>query len=110
MFQKAPSDVIDLITVCFHFNPARRPSAVELLQHVFVSEFHNEEEVGALSLPHMLGSLSNKPYYVTISTYEDCLVFPPHSNVCMHVCMTAYFVFILYICVWVYWVYVCMTV
>eukprot|EP01036_Dinobryon_divergens_P032200 gene32200-41741_t len=56
VFQKAPEDVIDLITVCFHFNPARRPSAVELLQHVFVSEFHNEEEEpvyphGPLRLP-----------------------------------------------------------
>mmetsp|Transcript_24512 Transcript_24512/g.35161 ORF Transcript_24512/g.35161 Transcript_24512/m.35161 type:complete len:115 (+) Transcript_24512:2-346(+) len=56
VFSKASEDVIDLIQSCFHFNPTRRPSAVDLLQHVFVSEFHNEEEEpnyphGPLRLP-----------------------------------------------------------
>lgn len=52
----ASNEAIDLIRACFHFNPSRRPSAVELLQHVYVSEFHNEEEEpiyphGPLRLP-----------------------------------------------------------
>ncbi len=44
VFPTASPEAIDLIRTCFHFNPLRRPSAQELLAHVFVSEFHNEEE------------------------------------------------------------------
>jgi mitogen-activated protein kinase 15 len=52
----ASNEAIDLIRSCFHFNPSRRPSAEELLKHIFVSEFHNEEEEpvyphGPLRLP-----------------------------------------------------------
>lgn len=48
MFSAASSEAIDLIKSCFHFNPSRRPSAEELLKHIFVAEFHNEEEVRIL--------------------------------------------------------------
>ena len=56
VFPTAPSEAIDLIRSTFHFNPNKRPSAEELLKHVFVSEFHNEEEEpvyphGPLRLP-----------------------------------------------------------
>lgn len=56
VFPGATSEAIDLIRSCFHFNPSKRPSAEELLKHVFVSEFHNEEEEpiyphGPLRLP-----------------------------------------------------------
>lgn len=56
VFPTASSEAIDLIRSCFHFNPYRRPSAEELLRHVFVAEFHNEEEEpnyphGPLTLP-----------------------------------------------------------
>uniref|UniRef100_A0A7S3M8L4 Mitogen-activated protein kinase n=1 Tax=Spumella elongata TaxID=89044 RepID=A0A7S3M8L4_9STRA len=56
VFPGASSEAIDLIRSCFHFNPNKRPSAEELLKHVFVSEFHNEEEEpiyphGPLRLP-----------------------------------------------------------
>lgn len=56
VFPTATSEAIDLIRSCFHFNPNRRPSSEELLQHVFVAEFHNEEEEpiyphGPLRLP-----------------------------------------------------------
>lgn len=44
IFPSASSEAVDLIRTCFYFNPHRRPSAEELLAHVFVSEFHNEEE------------------------------------------------------------------
>lgn len=44
VFPTASTEAIDLIRSCFHFNPTRRPSAEELLKHVFVAEFHNEEE------------------------------------------------------------------
>mmetsp|Transcript_19926 Transcript_19926/g.27465 ORF Transcript_19926/g.27465 Transcript_19926/m.27465 type:complete len:120 (-) Transcript_19926:539-898(-) len=56
VFSAASSEAIDLIKSCFHFNPSRRPSAEDLLKHIFVAEFHNEEEEpiyphGPLRLP-----------------------------------------------------------
>lgn len=56
VFPTASNEAIDLIRSCFHFNPNKRPSAEELLKHVYVSEFHNEEEepiypYGPLKLP-----------------------------------------------------------
>lgn len=56
VFPAASTEALDLIRATFHFNPARRPSAEELLRHVYVSEFHNEEEEpvyphGPLRLP-----------------------------------------------------------
>eukprot|EP00981_Chlorochromonas_danica_P011874 scaffold4337_cov182-Ochromonas_danica.AAC.9 len=55
-FPSASSEAIDLIRVSFHFNSHKRPSAEELLKHVYVAEFHNEEEepnypYGPLRLP-----------------------------------------------------------
>lgn len=43
-FPTAAPDALDLIRICFHFNPEKRPSAEELLCHEYVAEFHNEEE------------------------------------------------------------------
>ena len=43
-FPTATPDGLDVLNACFHFNPDKRPSAEELLKHVFVAEFHNEEE------------------------------------------------------------------
>ena len=56
VFPSATPDCLDLLQSCFHFNPDKRPTAEELLRHVFVVEFHNEEEEpvypgGALRLP-----------------------------------------------------------
>ena len=55
-FPSATSDCLDVLQSCFYFNPDKRPTAEELLRHVFVAEFHNEEEEpvypgGALILP-----------------------------------------------------------
>jgi len=44
-FPSASPDGLDVLESCFFFNPDKRPSAEELLRHVFVNEFHNEEEV-----------------------------------------------------------------
>ena len=43
-FPTASPDGLDVLHACFHFNPDKRPSAQDLLKHVFVAEFHNEEE------------------------------------------------------------------
>jgi mitogen-activated protein kinase 15 len=44
IFPGAPPESVELIKSTLNFNPAARPSAEDLLRHVFVSEFHNEEE------------------------------------------------------------------
>eukprot|EP01038_Epipyxis_sp_PR26KG_P010215 gene10215-13743_t len=56
VFHAASTEAIDLIRSCFFFNPNKRPSAEDLLKHMFVAEFHNEEEEpiyphGPLRLP-----------------------------------------------------------
>ena len=56
VFPTASAEAIDLLRSCFYFNPDVRPSAQDALRHVFVSEFHNEEEEpiyphGSLTLP-----------------------------------------------------------
>lgn len=56
IFPSASPEALSLIKMCFHFNPGNRPTAVDLLAHPFVAEFHNEEEEpiyphGALILP-----------------------------------------------------------
>jgi len=43
-FPTATPDALDLIKVCFHFNPDKRPNTEALLCHEYVSEFHNEED------------------------------------------------------------------
>lgn len=55
-FPTAAPDALDLIKVCFHFNPDKRPNTEALLCHEYVAEFHNEEDEpnyphGALVLP-----------------------------------------------------------
>jgi serine/threonine protein kinase len=36
--------MVKYIQACFQFNPERRPSSVDLLNHVYINEFHNEAE------------------------------------------------------------------
>ena len=55
-FPTASAEALDLIKVCFNFNPERRSSAEDLLRHVYCAEFHNEDEEpnyphGPLRLP-----------------------------------------------------------
>ena len=55
-FPTATVEIIDLIRSTFAFSPNKRPSAEDLLKHIYVAEFHNEEEepiypYGALHLP-----------------------------------------------------------
>ena len=50
------SEALDFIKECLQFNPDSRPSSIQLLRHVYVAEFHNEEEEpvyphGPLRLP-----------------------------------------------------------
>ena len=56
IFPTATTEAVDLLRSCFYFNPAMRPSAEDGLRHVYVSEFHNDDEEpvypgGALQIP-----------------------------------------------------------
>ena len=56
IFPTASTEAVDLLRSCFYFNPEARPSSEDGLRHVFVAEFHNEEEEpvfprGSLKLP-----------------------------------------------------------
>ena len=49
-------EALDMVKTCFFFNPYSRPSAEESLRHMYIAEFHNEEEEpiyphGPLKLP-----------------------------------------------------------
>lgn len=43
-FPTASSEAVDVMRTCFYFNPDLRPNAEELLRHVYLAEFHNEDE------------------------------------------------------------------
>ncbi|CAE7422613.1 erkB [Symbiodinium microadriaticum] len=56
MIPNAGTESLDFIKECMQFNPDARPSSIELLRHVYVAEFHNEDEEpvyphGPLRLP-----------------------------------------------------------
>merc|ERR1719201_2973895 len=42
MFPRASSEALDLLRLCFQFNPGRRISAKDALRHPYVDQFHNE--------------------------------------------------------------------
>ena len=44
MFPKASPDMLDFLKRCFRFNPDKRPSAIELLQHPLFSRFHDSKK------------------------------------------------------------------
>lgn len=56
LFPSAGPEPIDFIKECLKFNPSTRPTASMLLRHIYVAEFHNEDEEpvyphGPLRLP-----------------------------------------------------------
>lgn len=44
MFPRASSEALDLLRLCFQFNPSRRISAKDALRHPYVVQFHNPED------------------------------------------------------------------
>jgi len=44
MFPRASSEALDLLRMCFQFNPSRRITAKEALRHPFVVQFHNPDD------------------------------------------------------------------
>lgn len=44
MFPRASSEALDLLRLCFQFNPSRRISAKDALRHPYVVQFHNPDD------------------------------------------------------------------
>lgn len=44
MFPRASSEALDLLRLCFQFNPGRRISAKDALRHPYVVQFHNPDD------------------------------------------------------------------
>mmetsp|Transcript_38204 Transcript_38204/g.61251 ORF Transcript_38204/g.61251 Transcript_38204/m.61251 type:complete len:512 (-) Transcript_38204:338-1873(-) len=44
MFPRASPEALDLLRLCFQFNPGRRISAKEALRHPYVVQFHNADD------------------------------------------------------------------
>jgi len=44
MFPRASSEALDLLRLCFQFNPSRRISAKDSLRHPYVVQFHNPDD------------------------------------------------------------------
>jgi len=44
MFPRASSEAMDLLRLCFQFNPGRRISAKDALRHPYVVQFHNPDD------------------------------------------------------------------
>ena len=56
IFPSASAEAIDLMSKCFSFDPKKRPSAIDLLGHSYVTDFHNADEepsypYGSVRLP-----------------------------------------------------------
>ena len=87
-FPTATPDGLDVLHACFHFNPDKRPSAEELLRHVFVAEFHNEEEEP--NFPGGSHSFSVMSCHIMpcVCTVQCCAVHIVLSCVCTVLCRT----------------------
>merc|ERR1719453_1302939 len=44
MFPRASNEALDLLRLCFQFNPTRRISAKDALKHPYVVQFHNPDD------------------------------------------------------------------
>merc|ERR1719437_370674 len=44
MFPRASSEALDLLRLCFQFNPSKRISAKDALRHPYVVQFHNPDD------------------------------------------------------------------
>lgn len=44
MFPRASSEALDLLRLCFQFNPGRRITAKDALRHPYVVQFHNPDD------------------------------------------------------------------
>jgi len=44
MFPRASSEAMDLLRLCFQFNPGRRISAKDALRHPYVAQFHSPDD------------------------------------------------------------------
>ena len=65
MFPDAPDDALDLMHKLLQFNPQKRLTAEEALQHPYVAHFHNPEDEPVAAGPITISVDDNKKVLVT---------------------------------------------
>eukprot|EP00403_Amphidinium_massartii_P020541 CAMPEP_0178401356 /NCGR_PEP_ID=MMETSP0689_2-20121128/16260_1 /TAXON_ID=160604 /ORGANISM="Amphidinium massartii, Strain CS-259" /LENGTH=482 /DNA_ID=CAMNT_0020022175 /DNA_START=96 /DNA_END=1544 /DNA_ORIENTATION=- len=69
MFPRASAEALDLMRLCFQFNPSARITAKESLQHSFVVQFHNPEE--EIDCPHAIQIPIDDNTKLKVHDYRD---------------------------------------
>ena len=62
LFPHASAEALDLMRVCLQFNPSKRITAAEALQHPYVKQFHNPDGEPVASRPVTLVIDDNTKY------------------------------------------------
>lgn len=69
LFPKAEKDALDLMQRCLHFDPRRRLTVQEALEHQYVAQFHNEEDEPSCNRAIRVSINDNKK--LAISDYRE---------------------------------------
>jgi len=72
MFPQATPEALDLLRRLLKFNPNKRITAEEVLQHPYVSQFHNDAEEPVFPNPPIRIALDDNTKY-TVSEYRERL-------------------------------------
>lgn len=71
MFNNCPPEAIDLLRKLLAYNPAKRPSATEVLAHPFFEKFHNEVEETICSTKVIIPI--NDAQRLSLKVYRDAI-------------------------------------
>lgn len=71
IYPDASKDAIELMKQCLFFNPNKRPTCIEMLQHAFVAQFHNPKE--ELEHPCSIQIPIDDNTKITVAEYRDKL-------------------------------------
>lgn len=69
MFPKATPDMLDVLQRCFRFNPNKRPTAVELLNHKLFAKFHDPK--WEPDSPTVIKIILDDNFKLSASDYRD---------------------------------------
>ncbi|KAA6378207.1 MAG: putative Mitogen-activated protein kinase 15 [Streblomastix strix] len=71
LYPGSPADALDMLSQLLQFNPNKRPTAEQALEHPFLAQFHNIEEEPVCEKKIVIGLDDNVK--MSINTYRDTL-------------------------------------